>query len=99
MKNFISYIKNKLADFWKDKPVKKAYVFGSIARGDFTSDSDIDILVEWDKDRLIGMIEYIKIMDSLENIFNKKIDLVATDGISEHFKSIIDKEKILIYEA
>jgi uncharacterized protein len=89
----------KLQDFWTDKPIRRAYLFGSAARNELTPQSDIDILVELDETQLIGMIEYIKIMDALEERLGRKVDLVATDGLSPHIKPMIDREKLLIYEA
>lgn len=89
----------KVAVFFKGKPIKKAYLFGSYARNESKTDSDIDILVELDPSKIIGMIEYIKMIEGLENIFSRKVDLVTTDGLSAYIKPFIDKDKILIYEA
>ena len=90
---------NKLRNYLAAKPIKKAYLFGSHARGEENPESDVDILAELDETKIIGMIEFIKIMDDLEDILKRKIDLVTTDGLSPHIKPIIDAEKILIYEA
>jgi uncharacterized protein len=95
-----SIIKGKvLADFFKNKPIKKAFLFGSYARNEAKKDSDIDILVELDSTKTIGLIEYIKIKDSLEEILNLKVDLVSTEGVSAHILPFINQDKILIYEA
>ncbi len=94
-----THLKTKLNSFFKEKPIKKAFLFGSNARNEATDDSDVDILVELDSNKMIGMIEYIKIINGLEEIFNKKVDLVTTDGVSPYIKPFIDNEKILIYEA
>jgi len=45
----------KLSDYFSDKPVKKAYLFGSYARNEAKSNSDIDILVELDYTQPIGI--------------------------------------------
>lgn len=95
----VKSIKTKLKGFWKDKPIKRAYLFGSIVRQELTPTSDIDILVELDSTKTVGMIEYIKIMEALEMLLSRKVDLVATDGLSPYIKPVIDKEKRLIYEA
>lgn len=39
----------KIAEYFKTQPVLKAWLFGSFARGEETMDSDVDILVEYDK--------------------------------------------------
>lgn len=94
----IKSIETKLKGFWKDKPIKKAYLFGSVVRQELTSKSDIDILVELDSSKVVGMIEYIKIIEALEKLLLRKVDMVATDGLSPYIKPTIDKEKRLIYE-
>lgn len=97
--NTIQTIRTRLQGFWQDKPIRKAYIFGSAVRGELTPQSDSDILVELDSTQLIGMIEYIKIMEGLEKLLGRKVDLVATDGLSPYIKPRIDREKLLIYEA
>lgn len=86
-----------LQQFFTGKPVKKAYVFGSYARNEATPKSDIDILVELDHTKPIGM-QFFVFQNELEDLFSKKIDLVTSEGLSKYVKPTIDKEKILIYE-
>lgn len=88
-----------IAAYFRNKPIRKAYLFGSMARNEATEASDVDILVELDSTQLIGMIEYIKIIEGLEELLGRKVDLVATDGLSPYLKPRIDREKVLIYEA
>lgn len=66
--------------------LSKIAIFGSYARNQQTTNSDIDILIEFDKP--IG-IEFIDLADDLENILRTKVDLVSKRGIKEkHFKAI-----------
>ena len=78
-------------------PVKKAYLFGSMARGEADTESDMDILVELDHSSSIGM-KFFGYQSDLEELLHKKVDLVSMDGLSRHVKPYIDKDKILIYE-
>lgn len=78
-------------------PVKRAYLFGSVARNEARPESDIDILVELDHSRPIGMKFFLYQAD-LEELLHKKVDLITTEGLSRHVKPFIDKDKILIYE-
>ena len=89
----IDYIKN----FFSGRPVKKAYVFGSYSRGEADENSDIDILVELDHTKPIGM-KFFSYKDELEQILQKKVDLVSDEGLSKYVKPFIDKNKVLIYE-
>jgi predicted nucleotidyltransferase len=91
-------LQQQLNGFLSDKPVQKAYLFGSAARQELLTESDIDILVELDQTKTIGMIEYIKMIEALENRLFRKVDLVTTDGLSRFIKPAIDREKVLIYE-
>lgn len=89
--------KKILQAFFAGKPVQKAYIFGSYARNEAKSDSDIDILVELNYEKPIGM-KFFSFEPELEKLLNRKVDLVTTDGLSEYVKPLIDKDKILIYE-
>jgi predicted nucleotidyltransferase len=89
--------KSILQNYFAGIPVKKAYLFGSMARGEASEESDIDILVELDHTEPIGMQFFIYQSD-LEELLHKKVDLVTNEGLSRHVKPFIDKDKILIYE-
>jgi len=86
----------KLIEFFSDKPVLKAYLFGSWVRGQGSDESDIDILVELDYSYPVGL-EFIEMQIELEEILGKKVDLVSANGLSKYIKPIVDKEKMLIY--
>jgi uncharacterized protein len=82
--------------YFKDKPVVKAYLFGSYVRGEAREDSDIDILVELDYEAKIGLL-FVTMQLDLEELLHKKVDLVSEKGFSKYIKPIVDKEKLLIY--
>lgn len=89
--------RQKIADFFKNKPVKKAFVFGSTARNEDDEQSDIDILVELDYSKPIGL-DFVRMKLELEDLLNKKVDLLTSNSISKHLLPFINSEKILIYE-
>ncbi|NII23797.1 nucleotidyltransferase [Pseudoflavitalea sp. X16] len=86
-----------LQQFFAGIPVKKAFLFGSRARNEADSQSDIDLLVELDHSTPIGM-KFFTYQSDLEELLYKKVDLISTEGISRHIQPFIDKDKILIYE-
>ena len=61
----------------RDNNVSMLGVFGSVARGDDTPESDIDLLVKLSKP--VGFIELIQLEDKFKDIFGRKVDL-ATEG-------------------
>lgn len=82
--------------YFKTKPVLKAYLFGSVARGQGDLHSDFDILIDLDYAQKIGL-EFIQMQLDLENILKAKVDLVSSNGMSKYIKPWVDKEKRLIY--
>ena len=90
--------KKLLRRYFVNRPVRKAYVFGSYARKTAVSKkSDLDILVELDYSQPIGM-KFFGYQLELEELLNKKVDLVSAEGLSKHVKPFVDQDKVLIYE-
>lgn len=85
-----------LKQFFAGRPVKKAYLYGSYARNEADNMSDIDILVELDYSKHIGL-GFVQMQFDLEELLHKKVDLVTTDGLSHHIAPFILKDKHLIY--
>jgi len=69
--------------------VKKIGLFGSFSNETYHNDSDIDILVEFEKP--IGW-KFFTLEIYLENIFNRKIDLVTQNALKEQLKNEILKQ-------
>ena len=89
--------KKRLRRYFQDRPIHRAYVFGSYARKGATRRSDVDILVELDHSEPIGL-KFFRFQLELESLLKKKVDLVSAEGLSRHLKPLIDLEKVLIYE-
>lgn len=89
--------KHMIQAYFKDKPVLKAYVFGSYARGDADERSDIDLLIDWDYANMKGW-DYVGYLNDLKRIMNKDIDFVSQRWISPYISKYVDRDKMLIYE-
>ena len=63
-------------------------IFGSFARGEERPDSDIDLLVEMERDR--SLLDIIAIKHDLEDLIHRKVDVVTVNAISPYLR-----EKIL----
>ena len=87
----------KIKLYFENKPVLKAYIFGSVARNEESDESDIDILVDLDYSKKIGLL-FVQMKLDLEKMLQKHVDFVSSDGLSPFIKSQIEKEKKLIYE-
>jgi predicted nucleotidyltransferase len=86
-----------IRNYFFSKPVKKAFLFGSASRGESSIDSDMDILVELDYSKPIGL-EFVQMQLDLQEILKKKVDLITLNSLSKHIKPFVDQDKILIYE-
>lgn len=62
--------------YFSTQPINKAWLFGSYSRGEENEQSDIDILVSFDKDAKISLFKYADIICQLETLLNQKVDLV-----------------------
>ena len=91
-------IKTIVADYFKTQPVLKAWLFGSYSRGEQTKESDVDILVQYDRSQRIGLLKIAGMHIDLENLLGHKVDIVE-DGILRPWAvESVNKDKCLIYE-
>jgi hypothetical protein len=67
-------------------------VFGSIARGEAGPASDIDFLVEMDRDR--SLLDLIELSQELEFVLQRKVDILTDEGLSPYLKERIQAEAI-----
>ena len=81
---------NKLRDLkpvlYRDYSVREIGLFGSYADDSFTDESDIDLLVEFEKP--VGW-KYLSLEIFLENVFGRKIDLVTKNALKEQIRDNI----------
>lgn len=89
---------NQIKTFFADKPVKKVYLFGSYARGEADENSDIDLLIDWDYTKHIGL-NYVFWREDIEKILHKEVDFVSVNWVSPLIEKYVNNDKKLIYEA
>jgi len=88
-----------IQDYFKTQPVLKAWVFGSYARGEETEDSDVDILVVFDrKNHSVGLLDHVRMMNSLESLLQRRIDLVEDGTLLPFAMDSANHDKKLLYE-
>jgi predicted nucleotidyltransferase len=93
----IEQIQETVRDYFKDKPVKRAYLFGSYARNEAESSSDVDLLVDLDYEKKIGL-NFFSWHEDLEEKLQTKVDVISSGGLSKYLSPFIHKDKKLIYE-
>lgn len=80
-----------------DKRVKRAWLFGSVSRGEATNDSDIDIMIEFNKRKKYSMFDLIDIAHTLEKKIKRKVDLSEKGTLYDFAKKDAEKDLIQIY--
>jgi|SRR3990167_8755153 len=91
-------IQEQIVPVLKKHDVRRAGVFGSVARGDAHSTSDVDILVEFDDDRDMSLLDFIGIEHEIEDKLGRKVDLVEYHLLKPRIKDKILGQEVRIYE-
>ena len=86
-------------EYFKDKPVVRAWLFGSYSRGEETPESDIDILVDYDRTKgRISLFMMGGMLMELSKLLGNKVDLVDNRGLMQFARESVEHDRILIYE-
>ncbi len=91
-------LKSQISQYFSDKPISKAWIFGSYATNSVHKGSDIDILVEFTDTSNITLFYYAKLINELEKLTGKKIDLAENGQLKSFAIDSVNKQKQLIYE-
>lgn len=93
--NLLPIIRN----YFTGQPILRAWLFGSYSRGEETSDSDVDILVDFDNSQgLVSLFKMGGMLMDLSDLLGKRVDLVDNKGLMDFARKSVDADKILIYE-
>ncbi len=88
---------NKIIEICRQHDVSWLGVFGSVARGDATEESDVDLLVRFTKP--ISLLSHIAVEDRLADALGRKVDLVTEDALSPYIRDQVMRDLKVIYEA
>ena len=88
--------KEKIADFCRRSHICRLSVFGSALRDDFAPDSDVDVLVEFEKGYEPGFA-FFSMQDELSEIIGRKIDLNTPGFLSRYFRDDVIKRAEVQY--
>jgi predicted nucleotidyltransferase len=92
----ISFDNNKLNTICNQNNIASLSLFGSCARGEQTSTSDVDLLVSFGK--RVSLFDIARAQNALETVFNNKVDLVLESNLKKRIKPYIYKDLKTIYE-
>lgn len=89
---------DEIRAYCASQPIRRLSLFGSALHGDFRSDSDIDLLVEYKTDTRIGLAFFQHSVE-LSRIIGHKVDLRTPEDLSRYFRQTVCEEASLIFEA
>jgi len=88
-----------IRDYFATQPVRRAWLFGSYARGEEHAGSDVDILVDFDQENAsVGLLQFCHIMNELSDRVGRPVDLVANGTLLPFAEKTANQDKKLIYE-
>ena len=85
--------KEEIAAFCQRNHIRRMALFGSVLRDDFTPESDVDVLVEFEQDQTPGL-EFITMQDELSDILGRQVDMYTFKGV-ESSRNWLLREEIL----
>lgn len=88
----------QIAEYFKTQPVLKAWLFGSFSRGEQRADSDVDLLVKFDRSIPIGLFAYARMHRELEEILGCKVGLVEEGTLRPAVQKTAKRDLKVIYE-
>jgi predicted nucleotidyltransferase len=78
----------------RDRGVKTLALFGSVVRGEARPESDVDLLVEFD--RPVGLFEFLDLKEFLESVLNCNVDLGTPGGLRPRIRQRVLKEAVYV---
>ncbi|MCC8176982.1 MAG: nucleotidyltransferase domain-containing protein [Bacteroidales bacterium] len=89
----------QIAQYFERQPaVLKAWLFGSCSRGEEKADSDIDMIVAYDRNHKVTLLTISRMSNELEDYLGRKVDLVEDGRVMSFALPYVNHDKILIYE-
>jgi len=77
--------------------VTRLALFGSLARGETTLDSDMDLLVSFEPGKTPGL-GFFMLQDELQDVLGLPVDLNTLEDLSRHFRDQVLREATVVYE-
>lgn len=90
---------NKIAEFCRRHHIQKLSFFGSVLRDDFRTDSDVDVLVEYEPGYRLGMFDLIRMQQEFSKIIGREADFRTPEDLGQYMRSRVIAESEVQYAA
>ena len=92
MRAKIALPKEQMAEFCRKNRIRRLSFFGSVLRHDFTPESDVDVLAEFDPDARVGLITLAGIEIELSQLLGRRAEIHTLKGLNPRFR---DKVRLM----
>jgi predicted nucleotidyltransferase len=86
-----------IADFCRSHHIRRLALFGSVLRGDFTADSDVDFLVEFKPEHVPGMLRLAGMEIELSQIVGRRADMRTLEDLNRRFRHQVASSASTLY--
>jgi len=90
--------REQVADFCRRHRIRRLALFGSVLRDDFTPQSDVDVLVEFEAGSTPGFA-YFSMDQELSEVLGRRVDLHTPNSLSKYFRDEVLAEAEELYVA
>lgn len=94
----IHFDQERLGEICRRYRVRRLSLFGSVLRDDFTADSDLDVLVEFEPDTHLGL-RFFELERELTEFVGRKVDLNTRGFLSPSFRDEVVSNSVVQYDA
>jgi uncharacterized protein len=81
----------------KTAGITRLSLFGSVARGDASPESDVDLMAEFDPDRQFSLLDMVRLENRLADILGARVDLTPTRAMRDRIRERATREAVLAF--
>ena len=90
--------RDQVAEFCRRNHIQRMALFGSVLSDDFTPQSDVDVLVEFEPDVRVGLA-FFRMQGELSEMLGRRVDLNTSGFLSPYFRQEVLNEAEVLYDA
>ncbi len=92
-------VPSSLVEFCGLHHIRKLSLFGSVLREDFRTESDVDVLVEFEPGQPAGLMSLVRMERELSELLGRKVDMNTAGFLSPYFRDEVLREAEVLYVA
>lgn len=86
----------EITNFCREHHIRRLSLFGSVLRNDFSDDSDVDVLVEFEPGHTPGLA-FFSMQRELSSLMGRRVDLNTANDLDPSFRHLVLSESLVVY--